>query len=47
MRTPSGQMTAPPLQALLKDGNLGGEWVLDPIKSSIGLKSRSMWGLTR
>ena len=46
MRAPSGQMTAPPLQALLKDGNLAGEWVLDPIKSSIGLKSRSMWGLT-
>lgn len=46
MRTPSGQMKAPPLQALLKDGNLAGEWVLDPIKSGIGLKSRSMWGLT-
>jgi polyisoprenoid-binding protein YceI len=45
MRTPSGQTTAPPLQALLKDGNLAGEWVLDPVKSGIGLKSRSMWGL--
>ena len=45
MRAPSGQMTAP-LQARLKDGNLAGEWVLDPIKSSTGLKSRSMWGLT-
>ncbi len=46
MRTPSGQMKAPPLQALLNDGKLAGEWALDPIKSSIGLKSRSMWGLT-
>lgn len=44
MRTPSGQVTAPPLQALLKDGSLAGEWVLDPVKSRIGLKSRSMWG---
>ncbi len=42
---PSGQMTAPALQALLKDGALTGEWVLDPRRSSIGLKSRSMWGL--
>jgi polyisoprenoid-binding protein YceI len=45
MQAPSGQMTAPALQALLKDGALAGEWVLDPRKSSIRLKSRSMWGL--
>jgi polyisoprenoid-binding protein YceI len=38
-------MTAPPVQALLRDGTLTGEWVLDPRKSSIRLKSRSMWGL--
>jgi polyisoprenoid-binding protein YceI len=38
-------MTAPPLQALLKDGALAGEWVLDPRKSSIRLKNRSMCGL--
>jgi polyisoprenoid-binding protein YceI len=38
-------MTAPALQALLKGGNLAGEWVLDPRKSSIRLKSRVMWGL--
>jgi polyisoprenoid-binding protein YceI len=38
-------MTAPALQALLKDGALAGEWVLDPRKSSIRLKSRSIWGL--
>jgi polyisoprenoid-binding protein YceI len=45
MQAPSGQMTAPPLQARLKDGALAGEWVLDPRKSSIRLKSRSIWGL--
>jgi polyisoprenoid-binding protein YceI len=45
MQAPSGQMTAPALQALLKDGALAGEWVLDPRKSSIRLKSGSMWGL--
>lgn len=47
MRASSGQTTAAPLQALLKNGNLAGEWVLDPARSSIGLKSRSMGGLVR
>ena len=42
MQAPSGQMTAPALQALLKDGALAGEWVLDPGKSSIRLKSKIM-----
>ena len=45
MAAPSGQMIAPPLQALLKDGTLAGEWVLDPRQSSVRLKSRIMWGL--
>lgn len=45
MPTQSGQMDEPSAQALAKEGNLAGEWVLDPAKSSIGLKSRSMWGL--
>ena len=45
MNAPSGQMTAPALQALLKDGTLTGEWVLDPGKSSIKLLNRSVWGL--
>ena len=45
MQVPSWQMTAPAVRALLKDGALAGEWVLDPRKSSIRLKSRSMWGL--
>jgi polyisoprenoid-binding protein YceI len=45
MQQPSGQMTAPSVQALRTDGALAGEWALDPRKSSIRLKSRSMWGL--
>jgi hypothetical protein len=47
MQAPSGQTTTPALQALLKDGALAGERVLDPRKSSIRLKSRSMRGLLR
>ena len=46
MQAPPGQMTAPPVQALLVDGALAGEWVMDPRRSSIRLKSRSMWGLS-
>ena len=42
MQAPAGQVTAPALQALLKDGALVGEWVLDPHKSSIRLKAKSM-----
>ena len=45
MQAPSGQMTEPPVRALLTAGALAGEWVLDPRESSIRLKSRSMWGL--
>jgi polyisoprenoid-binding protein YceI len=40
-------MTAPPLQALLTDGTLAGEWVLDPQASSIRLSNRSLGGLVR
>jgi polyisoprenoid-binding protein YceI len=47
MQTPPGQLTAPPLQTLLTDGALTGEWVLDSRPSSIRLKSRSKWGLVR
>src|SRR5258707_10542746 len=42
---PSGQMTAPALQTLLRDATLAGNWTLNPSKSTIGLRSRSMWGL--
>jgi polyisoprenoid-binding protein YceI len=45
MQAPSGQMTAAAAQALSTDAALAGEWVLDPRKSGIGLKSRSMCGL--
>ncbi len=45
MQASSGQTTAPPLQTLLTDGALTGEWVLDPRESSFRLKSRAMWGL--
>jgi polyisoprenoid-binding protein YceI len=47
MQAPSGHLTAPALQALLKDGALAGEWALVPGKSSIRLKTRSMAGLVR
>lgn len=43
--TSSEQVTAPALQELLEDGALAGEWVLDPSRSTISLKSRGMWGL--
>ncbi len=45
MQAPSGQMTGP-LRALLEDGALAGEWVLDPRRSSIRLKTMTM-GLVR
>jgi polyisoprenoid-binding protein YceI len=45
MQVSSRQMTAPALQALLANGALAGEWILDPRRSSVGLKSRSLGGL--
>ena len=42
MHAPSGHGTAPAMPALLTDGALAGEWVLDPRKSSIRLKSKVM-----
>jgi polyisoprenoid-binding protein YceI len=44
---PSEQLTALALQELLKDAALAGEWILDPSRSTVSLKSRSMWGLAR
>ena len=43
--TSSGQPTAPALQALLADAALAGDWTLDGGKSTIGLRSKSIWGL--
>ena len=40
MHAPSGQGTAPVVQALLKDGALAGPWALDPRTSSIRLTSK-------
>jgi polyisoprenoid-binding protein YceI len=42
---PSGQSTAPTVDALLRDGRLAGSWTLDPSKSEVRLRSKSMWGL--
>ena len=42
---PSGQTNAPALQALLKDAALTGTWTLDASNSTVGLRSKSMWGL--
>ncbi|MGH3422652.1 MAG: YceI family protein [Streptosporangiaceae bacterium] len=45
MATPTGQVTAPALEALLTGGALAGGWAVDPGQSSIQLTNRSMWGL--
>lgn len=42
---PSGEMNASALQALLADAALTGTWTLDTSKSTVGLRSKSMWGL--
>ena len=42
---PSGQLTAPALQALLQDGTLAGNWTLDPARSQVLLHTRHTWGL--
>ncbi len=42
---PSKQTTAPALRELLKDAALAGEWILDPSRSTVSLKTRSVWGL--
>ncbi|HTT54826.1 MAG TPA: YceI family protein [Streptosporangiaceae bacterium] len=47
MQPRSAQLTAPALQALLRDGTLAGEWVLDPRRSSIRLRNSSAAGLLR
>src|SRR5215468_9605026 len=41
----SGQLTAPALQELMADTSLAGDWVLDEARSTIGLRSSSIWGL--
>lgn len=47
MQASSRHVTAPALQAVLADGALTGEWILDPRRSSVELKNRSLGGLVR
>ena len=42
MQASSGQPATPSLHALLADGTLAGEWVLDPGRSSVRLKAKVM-----
>ena len=44
---PSEQITAPALQELLRNAALAGEWILDPARSTVSLKNRSLYGLAR
>ena len=43
--TPSERIAAPDPQELLNDAVLAGQWILDPSRSTISLKSRHLWGL--
>jgi polyisoprenoid-binding protein YceI len=45
MQATSERTSAPSLQALLEEGALAGEWVLDPHASSIRLKAWHLWSL--
>lgn len=42
MQASSGQMTGPPVQDLLQDGALAGDWFLDRRTSSIRFKSKAL-----
>jgi polyisoprenoid-binding protein YceI len=43
----SEQTAGPALRELLEDGAVAGEWILDPSRSAVSFKNRSMWGLVR
>jgi polyisoprenoid-binding protein YceI len=43
----SGPTTAASVDALLREGKLAGHWTLDPSRSNIRLKSKSVWGLVK
>src|SRR5215469_8043263 len=45
MRPTAYRTTALALEALLHEQALAGQWVLDPNRSSIRLRNKSMWGL--
>ena len=40
----AAQMTDPRLRARLADGSLAGLWTLDPSRSAVALRTRSVWG---
>ena len=44
MTTPAQQATSA-LQAQLASGALAGDWTLDPARSTVALRSKSIWGL--
>jgi polyisoprenoid-binding protein YceI len=41
------QQSSTALLATLAEGSLDGAWTLDPSKSSVSLKTKSMWGLAK
>jgi polyisoprenoid-binding protein YceI len=41
----SGRLTESAVQELLAGASLAGDWALDGAKSTVGLRSRSIWGL--
>jgi polyisoprenoid-binding protein YceI len=43
--TQSAHLTDQRLRARLADGSLAGPWALDPARSTVHLRSKSMWGL--
>jgi polyisoprenoid-binding protein YceI len=42
---PSERLAGQDPRELMKDEALAGEWVLDPSRSTVSLRSRSVWGL--
>jgi polyisoprenoid-binding protein YceI len=42
---PSGNLTASALQSMLDEAKLAGDWTLDPSRSTVALRSKSVWGL--
>jgi polyisoprenoid-binding protein YceI len=47
MMAPPEPTTAPAPLDLLRDGTLAGDWILDPSRSTVSLKSSSLLGLAR
>jgi polyisoprenoid-binding protein YceI len=45
--TSPGQVTKPAVEALLADASLAGSWTLDAARSTVGLRSKSVWGLAK